>query len=72
MGTLAGALGCAIAYGVLKLAGAKLLGPGLVVYLMPRVATGSIAIAAVIGLLSAVVPALLATRRNVSEALRAT
>lgn len=72
MGAAAGALGCAIAYGVLKIAGSNLLGPGLVVYLMPRVAVGSIGVAAAIGLLSAAIPALLATRRDISAALRAT
>lgn len=71
MGTVAGAFGCAIAYGVLKIAGANLLGPGLVVYLMPRVAIGSMAVAAAIGTLSAAIPALLATRRDISAMLRA-
>jgi putative ABC transport system permease protein len=72
MGTVAGALGCAIAYGALKIGGADLFGPGgLVIYLLPKVAIGSMAVAAAIGTLSAAIPAILGTRRDISAMLRA-
>ena len=43
----------------------------MVLKLMPSVAAESIAIAALIGLLSAAIPALNATRHDISDALRA-
>ena len=71
MGLVAGAFGALIAYAILRLAATQLAGSGLVLKLMPSVATESIAIAALIGLLSAAIPALNATRRDISDALRA-
>lgn len=72
MGLVAGALGSALAYGALRIAGASLLGPDFGLHLMPAVAGESIAIAAVIGLVSAAIPALSATRRAITDSLRAT
>ena len=72
MGLVAGALGAAIAYGALLLAGPSLLGPEFGLHLMPVVAAESVAVAGAIGLLSAAVPALSATRTAIADSLRTT
>ncbi len=72
MGLAAGALGSAIAYGLLRIFGPALLGPDLNLHLMPSVAAESIAVAAVIGLASAAIPAMSATHRPIADSLRAT
>jgi len=73
IGLAAGALGAAIAYLALAILGSDLLFAGrLVLHLTPAVAAGSIALAAAIGLLSAAIPALNATRHDIATALRAT
>jgi len=73
IGLAAGILGSAIAYLVLSVVGSNLIFEGrLIIQLTPMVATGSIALAAAIGFLSAAVPALNATRRDIATALRAT
>jgi len=71
-GLVAGALGSSIAYGVLRIAGPSALGEDFGLHLMPAVASESIAVAAAIGLLSAAVPALSATRRAIVDSLRFT
>ncbi len=74
IGCAGGALGCALAYVALALvpyAGA-VLGPfAQILRLVPIVAVESFLIAAAIGLLSAMVPAILAMRRDISSELRA-
>ncbi|MGH7779087.1 MAG: ABC transporter permease [Candidatus Binataceae bacterium] len=74
IGCAGGVLGCALAYVALALvpyAGAT-LGPIVqVLRLLPIVAIESFLIAAAIGLLSALVPALSATRRDIASELRA-
>jgi putative ABC transport system permease protein len=72
MGLAAGALGSAIAYSLLRIFGPSLLGPEFGLHLMPAVAGESVAVAAVIGLVSAAIPALSATRRAIADSLRAT
>lgn len=72
MGLFAGALGSAIAYIALRIAGPSLLGPEFGLHLMPAVAAESIAVAAAIGLLSATIPALSATRPAIADSLRST
>lgn len=72
MGLIAGALGSAIAYIALRIAGPSLLGPEFGLRLMPSVAAESIAVASAIGLLSATIPALSATRRPIADSLRST
>jgi putative ABC transport system permease protein len=72
MGLAAGAIGSAIAYGLLRIFGPALLGPDFGLRLMPAVASESIAVAAAIGLLSATIPALSATRRAIADSLRST
>ena len=72
MGLAAGAIGSAIAYGLLRIFGPALLGPDFGLRLMPAVASESIAVAAAIGLLSASIPALSATRRAIADSLRST
>ncbi len=73
IGLAAGALGSAIAWLVLWVLGSDLLfGGRLIIHLTPMVAVGSVALAAGIGLLSAVIPALTATHRDIATALRAT
>jgi putative ABC transport system permease protein len=72
MGLGAGALGSAIAYGALRIAGPSLLGPEFGLHLMPAVAAESVAVASAIGLLSAAIPALSATRRAIADSLRST
>jgi ABC-type antimicrobial peptide transport system permease subunit len=65
-------VGCAIAYEVLAVVGSSLLFQGRVtIQLTPMVAIGSIGLAAAIGLVSAAVPGLNATRRDIATALRA-
>jgi len=73
IGLSSGILGAATAYVALNLAGSHLLFAGrLVLQLTATVAAGSIALAAAIGFLSATIPALTATRRDIATALRAT
>jgi putative ABC transport system permease protein len=73
IGLAAGLLGCAIAYLVLKIVGSNLIFEGrLIIHLTPAVAIGSVALAGAIGFLSAAIPALTATRRDIATALRAT
>jgi putative ABC transport system permease protein len=70
MGLVAGALGAAIAYGALRIAGPSLMGAEFGLHLMPAVAAESIAVAAGIGLVSAAIPALSTTRRAIADSLR--
>jgi putative ABC transport system permease protein len=73
VGLGAGLLGSALAYLTLAVLGSDLLFAGrLMIHLTPMVAAGSIALAAAIGLLSAAIPALNATRHDIATALRAT
>lgn len=73
IGFIAGVIGVTVAYLVMHAAGAYLLFAGrLILQVTPAVAAGSIALAAVIGFLSAAIPALTATRHDISAALRAT
>ena len=73
IGLAAGALGSAIAWLVLLILGSDLVfGGRLIVHVTPMVAVGSVALAAAIGLVSAGIPALNATRRDIATALRAT
>jgi putative ABC transport system permease protein len=73
IGLSAGILGAATAYLVLNFAGSHLLFAGrLMIQLTPPVAAGSIALAGGIGFLSAAIPALTATRRDIATSLRAT
>jgi len=73
IGLTAGAIGVSAAYVVMHFAGAYLIFAGrLILQVTPAVAAGSIALAALIGLLSAAIPALTATHRDISAALRAT
>ena len=72
MGLAAGALGSAIAYVALRIAGPSLLGPDFGLHLMPAVAGESVAVAAIIGLVSSAIPALSATRRAIADSLRST
>jgi ABC-type antimicrobial peptide transport system permease subunit len=74
MGASAGALGCLASYAVLRVP-AQMGGQfGLImqyVYLTPSVAVASVAMAASIGLLSMAIPALLVTRTEIVEMMRA-
>jgi putative ABC transport system permease protein len=73
IGFAAGAFGALIAYIVLRVVGSSLFFEGRLVFrVMPSVASETIATAAIIGLLSAAIPALNATRRDIADALRAT
>jgi putative ABC transport system permease protein len=72
MGLIAGAIGCTFAYIALRIAGPSLLGPEFGLHLMPAVAGESIAVAAVIGLVSAAIPARSATRSAIADSLRST
>jgi putative ABC transport system permease protein len=73
IGLAAGALGAAIAWLVLWVLGSDLLfGGRLVIHVTQTVAFGSVALAASIGLVSAAIPALTATQRDIATALRAT
>ena len=72
MGLAAGALGSAIACVALRIAGPSLLGPEFGLHLMPAVAGESVAVAAIIGLVSSAIPALSATRRAIADSLRST
>jgi putative ABC transport system permease protein len=74
IGCAGGALGCALAYVALALIpyAGKVLGPlAEILRLLPIVAVESFLIAAAIGLLSAMVPAILAMRRDIATELRA-
>jgi putative ABC transport system permease protein len=74
IGCAGGALGCALAYVALALVpyAGKVLGPiAAILRLLPIVAVESFLIAAAIGLLSAMVPAILAMRRDIASELRA-
>jgi putative ABC transport system permease protein len=73
IGLAAGLLGSLIAYLVLMVVGSNLIFEGrLIIHLTPMVALGSIALAAAIGFMSAAIPALTATHRDIATALRAT
>jgi putative ABC transport system permease protein len=72
MGFIAGAIGSTFAYIALRIGGPSLLGPEFGLHLMPAVAGESVAVAALIGLVSAAIPALSATRRAIADSLRAT
>jgi len=72
MGLAAGVLGSMIAYVALRIAGPSLLGPEFGLHLMPAVAGESVAVAAIIGLVSSAIPALSATRRAIAVSLRST
>ena len=73
IGLTAGGLGSAIAWLVLFILGSDLLFAGrLIIHLTPMVAFGSVGLAAAIGLVSAAIPALNATRHDIATALRAT
>jgi putative ABC transport system permease protein len=73
IGIIAGAIGAGLAYVVMHFIGSYLLFAGrLVLAVTPSVAIGSIALSATIGLLSAAIPALNATRQDIAAALRAT
>jgi putative ABC transport system permease protein len=73
IGIIAGAIGAGLAYVVMHFVGSYLLFAGrLVLAVTPSVAIGSIALSAAIGLLSAAIPALNATRHDIAAALRAT
>ena len=73
IGLAAGILGSTLAYLVLRVLGSDLLfGGRLIIHVTPMVATGSIALAAAIGFLSAAIPAFNATHRDIATALRAT
>jgi putative ABC transport system permease protein len=72
MGLAAGVLGSAIAYVALRIAGPSLMGPEFGLHLMPAVAGESVAVAAIIGLVSSAIPALSATRRAIADSLRST
>lgn len=67
-----GALGCATAYVVLKLytVGSLATGPLTNIQISPAIAALTMVLAALIGLLSALVPARSAARRNIVDALR--
>jgi putative ABC transport system permease protein len=69
-----GLLGCAIAYFALRILpyAANALGPlALVIRLLPAVVVQSLAAATLIGVASAMIPAILATRREIAGELRA-
>jgi len=73
IGLAAGLFGSAIAWLVLKILGSDMLFAGrLVIHLTLTVALGSVGLAAGIGFLSAAIPALNSTRRDIATALRAT
>jgi putative ABC transport system permease protein len=73
IGLAARILGSAIAYLVLSVVGSNLIFAGrLIIHLTLPVAAASIALAAAIGLVSAAIPALTATGRDIATALRAT
>jgi putative ABC transport system permease protein len=73
IGLAAGGLGAAIAWLVLIILGSDLVfGGRLIVHVTPMVAFGSVDLAAAIGLVSAAIPGLNATRRDIATALRAT
>lgn len=67
-----GALGCGAAYVVLKLytVGSLATGPLTNIQISPAIAAETMVLAALIGLLSALVPAWSAARRNIVDALR--
>ena len=72
IGLTAGLVGCAIAYLVLDVVGSSLIFQGrVIIQLTPTVAAGSMALAAAIGFVSAAVPGLNATRRDIATGLRA-
>ncbi|HEY2107675.1 MAG TPA: ABC transporter permease [Candidatus Binataceae bacterium] len=73
IGLLGGLLGCGSAYVLLKIysAGSPAAGPLSAIRMPPVVLAETLAVAALIGLLSALVPARAAARRNIVDALRA-
>jgi putative ABC transport system permease protein len=73
IGIAGGLLGCAIAYGALRMlpyAAGSLGTLALVIRLLPAVVVQSLVAAALIGLMSAIVPAVAATRREIAGELR--
>ena len=73
IGLLGGLLGCGSAYLLLKVysAGSPAAGPLSAIRMPPVVLAETLAVAVLIGLLSALVPARAAARRNIVDALRA-
>ncbi len=73
IGLVGGVLGCGGAYLVLKVfsAGSPAAGPLSAIRMPPVVLAEALAVAVLIGLLSALVPARAAARRNIVDALRA-
>lgn len=73
IGLAAGAIGAGLAWLVLYILGSDLLFAGrLFIHVTPLVGFGSVALAGAIGFLSAAIPAVNATRRDIATALRAT
>jgi len=73
IGLAGGVLGCGAAYVVLKVfsAGSPAAGPLSAIRMPPAVLAETLVVAVLIGLLSALVPARAAARRNIVDALRA-
>ncbi|MGH7948684.1 MAG: ABC transporter permease [Candidatus Binataceae bacterium] len=74
MGVVGGALGCFVGWLLLKFVALKstALGPlALAMGVPPTIIGAGLAIAALLGMLSALIPAVGATRRNISDGLRA-
>lgn len=73
IGLMGGVLGCGAAYLALKIfsAGSPAAGPFASIRMPPVVLVETLAVAVLIGLLSALVPARAAARRNIVDALRA-
>ena len=74
IGAISGLVGCALAYGILRLAPhlARSLGPlAFRIGFLPKVAFEGLVIAIVIGTVSTLVPALIEGRREISAELRA-
>jgi putative ABC transport system permease protein len=72
IGLVGGILGCGAAFGVLKVysTGSPAVGPLGGIRMPPTVLAETLVVAALIGLLSALVPARAAARRNIVDALR--
>jgi putative ABC transport system permease protein len=69
---MGGALGCGVAFGLLKVFAfnADALGPFVALHIPPFVLGETLGVAVIIGILSAYVPARAASRRSIVEALR--
>ena len=69
---LGGAIGCGVAFGLLKVFAfnASALGPFVSLHIPPFVLVETLGVAVLIGLLSAYVPARAAAKRNIVEAIR--